>query len=379
MSTQDAHSKPHVSAYHAPQEDVFGSNAIRLSPRQCVIATAILLLLYVGLPNIWTRIEPLNAGAEYRIPYALSEDYWLYARYANEALVGGPKIPIVGDSVIWGQYVKPNEALSCALNNQIGHQRFVNLGLNGSHPAALAGLLEHFGSGTAGTKVVLHYNPLWTTSKRRDLQTEKAASFNHPGLVPQFFPKISSYDATTAQRLSRAIDCRVPFLNWTDHVFIAYFQNQRLAPWSVANPYRDPVSEISLVLPQPEPSEPSPPTPWQEKDPQRLTFDWVPPAESLQWSFFKKSLSTLKSRGSDVFVLIGPFNEHLLTDESRTAYRKNLGEWLAWLASQDIPCLAPEPLSTELYADASHPIRGGYVSLAQTLLNDAAFASFITP
>ena len=74
------------------------------------------------------------------------------------------KILVVGDSVIWGHYVPPNETLAHYLNEFSGTLppgRFANLGLDGTHPAALAGLLRHHGAGLSGRTVVLQFNPLW--------------------------------------------------------------------------------------------------------------------------------------------------------------------------------------------------------------------------
>ena len=110
---------------------------------------------------------------------------------------------------------------------------------------------------------------------------------------------------------------------------------------------------------------------------QRQSFEWVKPAGSLQWEFFRESLATLRNRGNDVFVVVGPFNEHLLTDESRLAYRQLRGEMLAWLESESVPHIAPDPLPSNLYADASHPLKQGYVLLAQELLVDEAFKAFM--
>lgn len=377
MTKQTSHSGHHVSAYHAPNEDVFGANAVRLSPKQCAVAAALLIALYILLPVIWKRIEPLKPGADYRIPYALSDDYWLYARYAED-VTKTSTIPLIGDSVIWGQYVESDQTLSHALNKKLGSPRFANLGLNGSHPVALAGLLKHFGSGIRNSKVVLHYNPLWTTSKRRDLQGDKASPFNHPQLVPQFYPRIPIYDASGAQRLSRAIDCRVPFLSWTEHLRKVYLQNESVTNWTLEHPYQNPIAAISLVLPEPEPGTPSPPIPWSEKDASLQSFDWVKPSESLQWEFLKKSLTTLRSRGNTVFVLVGPFNEHMLTDESRTAFSGIRTEIETWLDQNGVEHFAPPPLPSELYADASHPIAEGYTALAQFLVENESFRSFLS-
>jgi hypothetical protein len=71
-------------------------------------------------------------------PTSLSRDYWLYQR----RLEGVPqdKVVLLGDSVVWGEYVLPNGTLSHFLNEKAGSgERFVNGGVNGLFPLALEG------------------------------------------------------------------------------------------------------------------------------------------------------------------------------------------------------------------------------------------------
>lgn len=357
----------------------FGSNAVRLGIGSWLAAATIMIALYLGLPRLWTRFEPLDTGPDYRIPSALSEDYWLYARYAETATANERTVPIIGDSVIWGQYVTPQQTLSHALNAECGESRFANLGVNGSHPIALAGLLDNYGAGIANRRVLLHFNPLWLSSPRRDLTITKPTSFNHPRLVPQFFPRIPCYSANTAERLSIAIARQVPFLGWTAHLRAAYFNSESLPAWTIERPYANPASAITRELPLPENTAPSEPIPWTEKDTRLQSFDWVSPSDSLQWDFFKRSVTTLQRRGNSVFVLVGPFNEHMLTEENRNAYQALEAQISAWLEQNGIAYASPEPLPSETYADASHPIESGYVILARQLLGDASFKKFLEP
>ena len=166
------------------------SNAIRLSGREWIGLALFGLVVLLLAPRLWERVETVETGPDYRIPYELGNDYWLYERRARKA----EGIPIVGDSVVWGQYVTPGQTLSYYLNERPGGPRFTNLGLDGAHPAALAGLLEHYGGGLSGKKVVLLCNPLWLTSPRADLQDPEETRLNHPGLLPQFHPRIPAWD-----------------------------------------------------------------------------------------------------------------------------------------------------------------------------------------
>ncbi|RPJ25468.1 MAG: hypothetical protein EHM35_15520, partial [Planctomycetaceae bacterium] len=168
------------------------SHYVRLSGRQWLIVTVALLAL-IGLgPRIWEHIEGFNPGGDYRVPYELSNDYWLYSRHCSHMCEQG-KILVIGDSVVWGHYVEPDRTLSHYLNELSGGDKFANLGADGTHPAALQGLLRYYGVDIHGRTVLLHLNPLWMSSAKHDLQTTKEFRFNHAELVPQFTPRIPCY------------------------------------------------------------------------------------------------------------------------------------------------------------------------------------------
>jgi len=69
-------------------EEVFSSNGIRLSWKEWLITGIILAFLFALIPKLWQRIEPFDPGPDYRIPYALSEDYWHFSRYCRIAAAG---------------------------------------------------------------------------------------------------------------------------------------------------------------------------------------------------------------------------------------------------------------------------------------------------
>ncbi len=357
------------------EDGPFASNALRLTAAQWVVAAAILTVCYFALPFLWKRYETFSPGPDYRIPYALSNDYWLYERYADDVATTS-QIPIIGDSVIWGQYVVGDGTLSHFLNASVGEDRFANMGVNGSHPVALAGLIRYYGEAIADRKVVLHLNPLWLASKRHDLRDERARRFNHPILVPQFYPEVPSYSASLADRLSVAIDRDSSFLSWTGHLRIAYYGNKGIPAWSMDHPYTNPLAPLTGVLPKDGDTPPSEPIPWEQRGMRQQDFDWVPLDESLQWQFFKESLDTLQRRGDHVFVILGPFNEHMLTEANRKVYQDRRAGMIAWLDAENAAFVAPDLLPSDMYADASHPIRAGYERLAQELLDNPAFKSF---
>lgn len=348
------------------------SNAVRLSGRQWLGVGIFLLAMIVLAPTAWKRIERFAPGVDYRIPYALGSDYWLYARYAD-SVNRQQRIPLIGDSVIWGHYVPPDQTLSHYLNETLGHERFANLGLDGTHPAALTGLTKYYAGNLAGRIAILHFNPLWITSAKHDLQTDKEFHFNHPKLVPQFGTEIPCYKASFSDRLRIVADNRVPFLSWTSHLRIAYFEGADLQRWTLENPYADPLSTLAGGLPELKDSAPEEGSPWLERSAKPRSVNWVELNRSLQWLFFRDTVERLNAQGCRVFVLVGPFNEHMLDEESRAVYGTIKDQIETWLTQENIPHLVASVLPSELYADTSHPLAEGYALLAQQLLDAPSF------
>ena len=360
----------------AATEDAFGSNAIRLTGKQWLVAAAVVVAVCVATPPAWRGVEPFEPGPDYRVPYALSNDYGHYARVCEHAVNREETVLVIGDSVIWGEYVSPDETLSHQLNELDGSDRFVNLGVNGIHPAALAGLVRYYGRAIHEQRVLLHYNPLWMTSPRRDLRSEKESRFNHPKLVPQFFPRVPSYNASLAERIGVVAGRYLPFRSWADHLAVAYFDTMDVPTWSLDNPYGNPIAQVTLDLPTPAIEPRHDDAPWTERGIPPTTFDWVAPEDSLQWRLFQDTLHTLESRGNRVFVIVGPFNEHMLTPENRETYTALRTAIQTWLTGHNILHALPPTLPTHLYADASHPLAEGYAEIAAGLLRLEGFGGF---
>jgi len=150
------------------------------------------------------------------------------------------------------------------------------------------------------------------------------------------------------------------------------------------NAYRNPFSQITLVVPPPPPDDPqrgprSPRhKPWSTNATGTTRFEWVPLEKSLQWHALQRAIKTLRERDNDVLVLVGPFNEHLLAEDNRPTYRQLRTEIVTWLSQNGILHLAPEALPSTLYADASHPLTNGYDLLAKRLRSDPVFQRWLT-
>lgn len=367
-------------------------NEVRLRARHWIVACGVILLVVMLTPWLWKKLERFDTGPDYRIPYTLSKDYWLYERRLQR--IAPTNIVALGDSVIWGEYVLADGTWSHFLNREAGvTNRFVNAGVNGLFPLALEGLVRCYGRPLRHQKVIFHCNVLWMTSPKADLSTDKEESFNHAALVPQFFPRIPCYRADASERLNAIVERNVPFFEWVSHLQNAYFGQQSISKWTLAeaggdppsypNVYRNPLSQITLTVPT-EPADdpqrgPLSPRhkPWSTNTTGTTHFEWVALGQSLQWHAFQRVIEVLRDRDNEVFVVLGPFNEHLMAEENRPAYRKIHGEIVAWLSQTQIPHFIPDPLPSALYADASHPLTEGYELLAKRLYGDTNFQNWV--
>ena len=363
----------------------YAPHALRLDGREWIIVIAIVLLFALLAPRLWNRAERFEPPADYRMPYALSDDYWLYRRHLEKAADDGRSVFVIGDSVIWGEYVTPHGTLSHYLNEQPGHtHRFVNAGVNGLFPLALEGLIRDFGQPLKGRKVIVHANLLWMTSPEADLSAEKEQKFNHEPLVPQFSVPIPCYRAKTDRRLSHLANRKVSLFSWSKHLQISYFDPTGIPAWTLekGNDRRNPLAQITRKIPEepdhdPDRGETSPRhRPWSEGGRGSQNFAWVPPGESLQWAAFQRLVRLLQSRGNEVLVVIGPLNEHMIADENRPPYQNLKREMVRWFDEQKISHLSPPLLPGDLYGDASHPLTAGYQRLAGELAGTPEFQAW---
>jgi hypothetical protein len=376
VTTDTDHVPPAPVAKSGPDES--DGVELQLSPREWGVVLIVVAVILVGTSPVWRAIERFTPDDQYRIPYPLSEDYAIYQRLSES--VPEDAILVAGDSVIWGEFTAPGETLTAAMNDRVSERPFRNGGLNGSHPLALEGLLRHYAGVQVGGQVILHCNLLWMSAAERDLSLDpkEDARVQHVRLIPQLTRRVPAYLASLDERLGTVVDRALPYRNWVHHLRIDAWDGLDLHTWTLEHPYANPLSRISTA--HREPSAPrhglNPPS-WSKRGLQVQDLDWIPLETSVQWHAFRETVTLLQARRNRIFVLIGPFNEHLLTAASRARYRSRKQDVARWLTDQGIPFLAPEPLPSELYADASHPLAAGYARLANQLLQAPAFTSWL--
>ncbi|HEX4795596.1 MAG TPA: hypothetical protein VH370_17540 [Humisphaera sp.] len=376
----------------APQEPPFGVNEMRLTGRQWIATIIIFVAFAIIAPRAWNHFEPFHPGRDYRMPYVLSKDYWLFERRLQN-ISDQRQIPLLGDSVIWGEYVRPEGTLSHFLNEQTNQpDRFLNCGVNGMFPLALEGLVRNYGKSLHDRKIILQYNMLWMTSPRADLSEPKPQSFNHSRLVPQFWPRIPSYDADFSERISATLDHHVQLYAWSLHLQNAYYDQRSMPEWTLKedesdpprlpNAWRSPLAPFKDGIPTEPPIDPERgPTsrrhkPWNADGAEPTQFEWVDLDHSLQWQAFQRLVDLLRNRGNDVLVIVGPLNEHMIETTQRPQYEQMRTAIGTWLRAQGVATILPPTLPSPMYADTSHPLTQGYDRLAKDLLAEEAFAQW---
>jgi len=369
---------------HLPINDYV---AVQLSARQWLCTLGLSFGLAWLLPEVWTAFEPFEPVPHYRVPYELSEDYWLYERWLDQ--IPPDVISVVGDSVVWGEYTAHDGTLSRFLGDVTG-MPFANAGINGLYPLALWGLVEHHGSALAKRRVLLHCNLLWMSDPEADMQLAKEQVFNHPALVPQFAPRIPCYRGDTDMRLARALERRLEPLSWVRHLQQTYFSQKSAPEWTLAddgkfppaypNTYRLPVGiPLSSELPSVKRGLASERhKPWSSNQSGKVNMEWVTPENSLQWLAFRRLANRLQARGSNLLVVVGPLNEHIMNDGTLEKYQVFRTAVAAWLSVEGIRFVVPEVLPSDEFADASHPLTEGYERLAKRLIADPVFKTWLS-
>src|SRR5262249_31018104 len=152
-------------------------------------------------------------------------------------------------------------------------------------------------------------------------------------------------------RIGVMVEQRLPLSGWTSHLQQAYYDRTDTASWTLEHPYDNPLAPLTRGLPPSDNSLRHLPQPWYQSGITKQDYPWVDLETSFQWHAFQRVIEILQQRGNRVFVLVGPFNEHLLNPESLRRYGAVKATIAAWLQARHIPHAVPSPLPSEQYGD----------------------------
>lgn len=340
-----------------------------------VLFAVISTTIYYG----WNAWESFTPGPDHRETCWAEKqsDYWAYNRwikYAREHY----KVLLIGDSVIWGQEVRNNETISHYINEFYGQDIVANVGNDGLFMAGINGLVNHYGENLHNTNILLQLSPLWMSSLQRDLRGAKKSQYHHPRLIPQLSTRITYYhDLNT--RLGYIFERYFRLFPFVRHLMANYYDNKSISAWMIDNPYRNPFTAITFqsapVMAEPQGKQ----TSWDAKGIKLTDASFVLPSESVQWECYVDALKKLKKMNSKVFVLIGPYNHYMLTQESQLRLfsmikilKKNLDVLgIPYFDSFEIN------LPSKTFADTCHLLKEGHIILTKELVSDEKFREWL--
>ena len=338
------------------------SNGLVLKSKELTaVAVAVLLLTLVALPYSWRKFRKVEIPRGFRLAEELRDDYYGYRLVAGAVCEKYPAV-FLGDSVVWGKYVANANTLPELVNRGLGRDEIGNLAVDGLHPVALERLLRDHGGDIRGKRVFLYWNPLWMNAPLYDLSGREEFSINHPRLLPQFDRSLMSYRAKFDDRWSALLEQNVDFCAWLRHFRAAYCANRdvkrvlasgdKLTPYVPAEPDRRADGTAS----------------WEKNGIGKQDWPWVKTADSRQYAAFRRVIELLRKRGNKITVVLGTVNPHMQSAGSLERYRALRAEVKADLERSGVGFIELPELESAEYADASHPLAGGYRKLAAHLL-----------
>lgn len=336
-----------------------------------IILASAFLLFFTAAPLIITLIDDKDFAGNYRIPYPMGENYYLFRHYTS-TLSGTDKILFFGDSVIWGHYADTENTLTAQLNRLHCTDRFANMGIDGIHPAALYGLVKKYSGSIKNRDIVAGVNLLWMSSPRHDLSGGINNEINHKKLLPQLSRTIPAYGAGLEERISSFLNRELKFFTWVNHIKMSSFADSSFYRWTLDNPRRN-ISEFfkgrDLTY--------TVPAPMRQSRAPLQNVEWVGPEDSIQWYYMKKTLTLLTQKNNRITAYITPYNIHSLTPESRARYLEIIKIIISELEAEGITCITGKTPEQQYFADASHTGEEGYVILAEELLQNKKFNSLL--
>ncbi len=346
------------------------SNGIVLSPVELIATAALVLALcYVALPWCYRHWQQIVITPDFRLSYALRDDYLGYRDIAGEICRKYPAV-FLGDSVVWGMYVDNACTLPALINQRLGRETIGNLAIDGLHPVVLETLVREYGGAIRNKTVYLYWNPLWMNSPLYDLSGDGELAVNHPRLLPQLDLSLRSYRAGVEERVSALLERRIDFHALLHHLRVAFFENADLKNHLAAHPDENPLRRINMTR---RPGETGRNVngriDWYNAGIAEQNWPWVAPDASRQWKSFLTLIRLLKERDNHVYVIAGTVNPHMQSAESLRRYRELRSEVLRRFQLEDVEVIDLPELPSDEYADASHPLAPGYQRLADFIFD----------
>lgn len=358
---------------------VSNSNSMILSLREwiaaIVIAVAVTAVIYYG----WGSWEHYAPGPDHRETCwaELQSDYWAYMRWCRHARDRYDAL-LIGDSVVWGQEVDNDETISHYLNDYLGSEMIANMANDGLFMAGIRGFVRYYGDYLDNTNAIVQFNPLWMTSPRRDLRSDTRANYHHPRLIPQFDSRITYYhDLNT--RIGYRMEHIFRVFPFVRHLMANYYDNTSISGWMMNNPYRCPFSAITFQSATVMAEKQGKGIDWETKGMKQSDEPFVDPEESIQFECFLDALEGLTKKNTRVFVMIGPFNDHWLTPESRERLYAMIEKVKTVFDEKGYPYYdsITAGLPSKTFGDSCHLLREGHDILAKGMTADPAFRRWI--
>ena len=338
------------------------SNGLVLKPTELVVAVAAVLVLTLAvLPYAWRKVCRVKLPEHFRLAEPLRDDYYGYRMVADAVCQKYPSV-FLGDSVIWGKCVDNDCTLPELVNRELGRDEIGNLAVDGLHPVAMEKLLIDHGGAVRGKRVFLYWNPLWMNTPSEDLSGTSEASINHPRLLPQFDPSYKGYRAKFGDRWSAFLEQSVGFCAWLRHCRAAYCDNQDVKKVIASG------KPPTAYAPAEKSGRANSDAWWKKRGVREQDWPWVSPAGSRQYAAFRRVIALLGKRGNRVTVVLGTINPYMQTPECLARYRKLRAEVVADLRKSGVDTIDLPELESEEYADASHPLLGGYRKYAEAIV-----------
>ena len=347
------------------------TNGLWLKPWEWAAVLAVTLIVVWGvLPSWHARYLKIDLPKDFRLSYKLRDDYLLYRSVAAKAVESHPAL-FIGDSVVWGMYVKNDHTLPAILNAKCGGEEIGNLAVDGLHPVVMETLVRKYGKDICDRVVYVYLNPLWMTSPLYDLSGDGELAINHPRLLPQFAGKPACYHVSFDDRCKAVWERMIDFEALLHHVRVAFLDNKDVKNHLAKQPDKPLCKQLSLNI---EPLEAGHSNDskitWEDAGIAEQDWPWVPLDESRQWRSYLNTLELLKKRGNTVIAVVGTVNPFMQTAASLEKYHALRADVLKRLKDAGYKTVDLPELPSEEYGDASHPLAAGYERLAEFMMNN---------